>query len=328
MNRRTFLATLSLATLAAPLAAESQQAGNVPRIGHLFVLPWSVTEHLREAFRQGLRELGYVEGQDIVIEFRSAEGRVERLPDLVAELVRLKVDVIVAAPDVSIEAARQATRTIPIVMAVSFDPVGVGFVASLARPGGNITGLSTLGTELITKRLELLKEVIPKLSRVAVLWEADNPSSAVHLREIQVTAPALGVQLQSLSLRGPNPDLESSFRAAMSERASALITVAGPLTFGHRTRIVDLAAKSRLPTLYDVREFVEAGGLFAYGASLPDMHRRAAYYVNKILKGAKPGDLPVEQPTQFEFVINLKTAKALGLTIPQTLLLRANQVIE
>src|SRR3989454_1324064 len=225
MNRRTFLATLSLATRAAPLAAESPRAGNVPRIGHLFVLPWSVTEHLREAFRQGLRELGYVEGQDIVIEFRSAEGRPERLPDLAAELVRLKVDVIVAAPDVSIQAAKQATRTIPIIMAISFDPVAAGFVTSLARPGGNITGLSALSLDLIGKRLELLKELVPKLSRVAVFWDAEHPSQAAHLREMQIAAGALGLQLQYLPVRGRSPDLESIFRAAIAERAGALIAV-------------------------------------------------------------------------------------------------------
>ena len=323
-----FVVMLALPLLMAPLAAEAQPAG-VRRVGYLLLQPSSLTTHLREAFRHGLCELGYVEGQNIVIEFRDADGRIERLPELVAELVRLNVDVIVAAPDVSIQAAQQATRTIPIVMAVSLDdPVERGFVASLARPGGNITGLSALQQALLGKRLELLKEVVPQLSRVAVLWTEDMWSQAAHARALEVAAGALGVALHFLSLRGPNPDFESAFRAATSDGASALITVAGPVSFAHRARIVDLAAKSHLPGLYEAREFVEAGGLVAYGASLPDMHRRAAVYVDKILKGTKPADLPVEQPTKFNLVINLKTAKALGITMPPSLLLLADEVIQ
>jgi putative ABC transport system substrate-binding protein len=327
-RRWALVVTLALAFLLAPLAGEAQQTTNVPRIGHLFLQPWSVTGHLRDAFRQGLRELGYVEGQNIVIEFRNAEGRLERLPALAAELVGLKVNVIVAAPEVCIQAAKQATRTIPIVMALSDDPVARGFVASLARPGGNITGLSSLAPELAGKRLQLLREVIPTLSRVAALSEADSPSQPAALREMEAAARALGVQLQSLLVRGPTPDFESAFRAAMSGHASALVNIGGPLAFSHRTRIVDLAAKNRLPVIYGPREYVNVGGLMSYGAALSDLHRRAATYVDKILKGAKPADLPVEQPTKFELAINLKTAKALGLTIPASVLLRADHVID
>ncbi len=329
MDRRTFVGLVSGGLLAVPLAPGTQLMAKVPWVGHLSLPPSSATTHLREAFRRGLRELGYVAGENIVIEFRDADGKIDRLPELAAELVRRKVDVIVAAPDVAIQAAKQATTTIPIVMAVSLDdPVERGFVASLARPGGNITGLSALHQELVGKRLELLKEAVPKLSQVAVFWDANNPSQAAHLRAMEVAALGLGVQLQSLPLRGPGPDFENAFRAATNGRASAFITVSGPLTFAHRARIIDLAAKSHLPGLYEVSEFVEAGGLMAYGASLPDMHRRSAAYVDKILKGAKPADLPVEQPTKLELVINLKTAKALGLTIPQSLLLRADEVVQ
>jgi putative ABC transport system substrate-binding protein len=311
---------LALPLLVAPLAAEAQAAG-VHRVGYLLALPSSATTHLREAFRHGLRELGYVEGHNIVIEFRNADG-IEQLPALATELVRLNVDVIVAAPDVSIQAAKEATRTIPIVMAVSLDdPVERGFVASLARPGGNITGLSSLQQALLGKSLEILKEVVPKLSRVAVLWTADSPSQAAQVRALEVAAGALGVALQFLSLRGPNPDFERALRAATRDGASALLSVAGPMSFEHRARIVDLTAQSHLPGLHEVREFVEAGGLMAYGPSLSAMHRRAASYVDRILKGTKPADLPVEQPTKFELVINLKTAKALGITVPPSLLL-------
>jgi putative ABC transport system substrate-binding protein len=323
-----WIMTLTLSLLATPRAAEAPPGG-VPRVGYLLPVPSSATTHLQEAFRQGLHELGYVEGHNIVLEVRHADGRLDWLPELAAELVRLNVDVIVAAPDVSIQAAQDATKTIPIVMAVSLDdPVEGGFVASLARPGGNITGLSSLRQALLGKRLEILKEVVPQLSRVAVLWTADSPSQAAQVRALEGAAGALGVDLQFLALRGPTPDFERAFRAATRDGASALITVSGPASFGHRARIVDLAAKSHLPGLYEAREFVEAGGLVAYGASFPDMHRRAALYVHKILQGAKPGDLPVEQPTKFELVINLKTAEAMGLTIPPLLLFQADEVIK
>jgi len=280
-----------------------------------------------EAFRQGLRELGYTEGQHLVIETRHAAMRPALLPDLAANLVLSKVDVIVAAGDPAIYAARHATSTIPIVMVAGADPVGSGLVASLARPGGNLTGSSALSPELSGKRLQLLTEALPGVSRVAVLWNPADPAKALDVRETQAAGQALGVQLQLLEVRGPE-EFESAFAAMTRDRAEALITLGDPLTVSHRMRIVDLAAKSRLPTMYDVREFVEAGGLMAYGPSLPDLFRRAAAYVDKILKGAKPGTLPVEQPMKFELIINLKTAKALGLTIPQSVLFLADQVIQ
>ncbi len=321
------LALVSPIILAAPLAPEAQQPVRVPRIGILWLNPLPPTAHLVEAFRQGLRERGYVEGQNIAIEFRSAEGRLDRLPDLANELVRLNVDLILTGTTLGIQAARQATSTIPIVMGISVDPVREGFVASLARPGGNITGLSLLSPEIAGKRLQLLKEVVPKISRVAILWNADYTSSALLFREVEAAAPGVGVQLQSLEWRGPN-GFEKAFQAATRGRAGGLIFLDDPLTFRHRTRIVGLEAKSRLPTMHSDREFAEAGALMAYGANIADMYRRSATYVDKILKGAKPGDLPVEQPTKFELVVNLKTAKALGLTIPPSLLARADEVIQ
>jgi putative ABC transport system substrate-binding protein len=329
--RRIGLAVVLAASLVlAPLATVGQQykSGSVPRIGYLFLQPWSATAHLRDAFRQGLRELGYVEDQNIAIDFRNAEGRPERLVDLATELVRLNVDVIVAAPEASIEAARHATRTIPIIMAVSFDPIARGFVASLARPGGSITGLSSVSPELTGKRLELLREMVPKLSKVAVLWDAESPRDSDQLREMEVAARALRVRLESISLSGPGPDFERAVQTSRGGGAEALIAVDSARAFGQRVQIAAVAAKNRLPALAGFREFAQAGGLMAYGASLPDMHRRAATYVDKVLKGAKPADLPVEQPTKFELVINLKTAKALGLTIPPSVLGRADQVIE
>jgi ABC-type uncharacterized transport system substrate-binding protein len=322
------LVILALSLTLAPLAVEAQQPGTgVPQVGILFPNPLSATSHLLEAFRQGLRELGYVEGQNIALEFRSAEGREERLPDLAAELVRLKVAVILTGTGPGIRAAKRATQTIPVVMGNGGDPVAGGFVVSLARPGGNITGLTNMYAELIGKRLELLKEVVPKTSRVAVLLNADN-APAVLFRDQEVAARTLGIRFQILEVRGPTPDLVNAFQAATREGAGALIVLDDPLTFSHRTQIVRHAAESRLPASYGFREFVEAGGLMAYGASIPHMYRRAATYVDKILNGAKPGDLPVEQPTKFELVINLKTAKALGLTIPPSVLGRADQIIE
>jgi len=329
--RRIGLALVLAVSLAVYLGdgqAQSDKAKNIPRVGYLFLQPFSASSHLRDAFRQGLREQGYVEGQNVAIDFRNAEGKPERLLDLAAELVRLKVDVIVAAPEASVYAAQRATKTIPIVMAVSFDPVGRGFVASLAHPEGNVTGLSTVAPELTGKRLELLKEMVPKLSKVAVLWDAESPSEADQLKEMEIAARTLRVRLQSLPLTGPSPDFESALQNVKDAGSDALVAVDSTRAFGQRVRIADVAIKKRLPTLAGFREFAEAGGVMTYGASLPDMHRRAAIFVGKILKGAKPGDLPVEQPTKFELVINLKTAKALGLTVPQTLLLRADQVIE
>jgi putative tryptophan/tyrosine transport system substrate-binding protein len=328
MNRRAFVTGLG-AVLAVPLAADAQQGGKVPRIGFLSLTSPSDRPPLRDAFRQGLRELGWVEGQNIVIDYRYAEGRVDRLPDLAAELVRLKVDLIVSWGTQGVTAAKNATETIPIVMIAVRDPVGIGLIASLARPGGNVTGVSGgAGLEIVfAKQLELLKETVPKIRRVAIL---SNPTNAYHqlaIREVNVAARSLGVQLQLLEARGPN-EFDGAFAAMAKERVGALLVLSDAMLNSHRTRLADLAARSRLPAAYGVRESVEAGGLMSYGPSFLDLHRRAATYVDKILKGAKPADLPVEQPTKFELVINLKTAKALGLTIPQSVLERADQVLE
>ena len=320
-------AALALVVLAAPLAAEAQAPAKFPRIGYLNVLSPTDNAHTLEAFRQGLRELGYVEGQNIAIEYRFAEGRPERLPALAAELVRLKVDVIVTGPPPAPEAAKQATSTIPIVFAVTGDPVAEGLVASVARPGGNITGLASISGELVGKQLELLKEVAPKISRVAVLQNPSNNAHPAVLRQADGAARTLGLQLHILQARTP-AEVEAAFAAMRRQRAGGVLVLRDPLFFAQRTQIVALAAKSRLPAVYGNREHAEAGGLMAYGANAPLMFRRAATYVDKILKGAKPADLPVEQPTRFELVINLKTAKALGLTIPQAVLVRADQVIQ
>jgi putative ABC transport system substrate-binding protein len=307
-------------------SVDAQQSAKVYRIGILFPGSISPRMHLVEAFRQGLGELGYLEGHNFALVIRSAEKSPDQLPDLAAELVRLKVDVIVTGGPSPIQAAQQATRTIPLVMAGHPDPVAGGLVAGLARPGGNITGLSiTAGLEIYGKRLELLKEIVPKVSRIAFLSNPTNPANALQAKETEVAARALGVQLQALEVRSPS-DIDSGIEGAIKARAGALLTLDSPLFNTHRTRIVDLAAKNRLPAMYGFREFVDAGGLMVYGASLPDLWRRAATYVDKILKGAKPADLPVEQPTKFELVINLK-AKQIGLTIPQSVLYRADKVI-
>jgi putative tryptophan/tyrosine transport system substrate-binding protein len=322
------VACLALGAMLSALTfpAEAQQAGKVPRIGILPPGPISERVHLWEAFRQGLRELGYVEGQNITLVFPSAEVTPERLPDLAAELVSLKVDVIVAAATVAVQAAKQATKTIPIVTPIINDSVETGLVASLARPGGNITGLTLISSQLSGKRLELLKEVVPRLSRVAVLSTPTAIGFPAQMTETKVAARALGVQLQPLEVRGSD-DFERVFQAATKEQAGALITLDDAFVFTHRTRIVKLAAKSRLPAIYGFREFVDAGGLMSYAANLSDMYRRAATYVDKILKGAKPADLPVEQPTKFEFIINLKAAKQIGLTVPPNMLARADKVM-
>ncbi len=323
-----FVVTLTLSLLVAPLTAEAQQATNVHRIGRLSAGSPTEPNPNLEAFRQGLRELGYVEGQNLIIESRYAEGSEERLPDLAAELVRLKVEVIVAGGSSTIRAAQHATRTIPIVMAVSYDPVGRGLVASLARPGGNTTGVSTLGTELPGKRLELLKETVPQSARVAVLA---NPAAGGYesvMHNLTGAAQALGLQLRVVELRSAE-ELDTAFATMTREGVDALIVVSDPaLMDGLRGRTVDLAATHRLPAMYSSRELVVAGGLMSYGPSLPDMFQRAAYYVDRILKGAKPADLPVEQPTKFELVLNLKTAKALGITFPPTLLIQADEVFQ
>ena len=323
------VAVLAVSLLAAPLAADAQQAGKVPRIGFLSLTSPSDRPPLLDAFRQRLRELGWVEGQNIVIDYRYAEGRVDRLPDLAAELVRLKVDLIVASVGTQgATAAKNATETIPIVMIAVRDPVGIGLIASLARPGGNVTGVSgSAGLEWVAKQLELLKETVPKIRRVAIL---SNPTNAYHqlaLREVDVAARALGVQLQFLEAQGPN-EFDGAFAAMAKESVGALLVLSDAMLNSHRTRLAELAARNRLPAAYGVRESVEAGGLMSYGPSFLDSFRRAATYVDKILKGAKPAELPVEQPTKFELVINMKAAKALGLTIPQSVLLRADHVIE
>ena len=327
MGIRTLAITLALGILATPIAAEAQVPAKVPRIGFLASYSPTNNAHFLEAFRQGLRELGYVDGQNIAIEYRFAEGRPERLPALAAELVRLKVDVIVTGGPPAPEAAKQATSTIPIVFTVTGDPVAEGLVASVARPGGNITGLASIAPELVGKQLELLKEVAPKVSRVAVLQNPSNHGHPPMLRQADGSARALGVQLHILTARTP-PEIEAAFAAMRSQRAGGVLILRDQLFLTQRTQIAALAAKSRLPAVYGNREYAEAGGLMAYGASTPHMYRRAATYVDKILKGAKPADLPVEQPMRFELVINLKTAKALGLTIPQSILIRADEVIQ
>ena len=306
--------------------AQAQQPTKVPRIGFLSAISPSAVAARIEAFRQGLRELGYVEGKNIVIEYRYAEGKPDRLSALAAELVRLKVDVIVTGGPAVNRPAKEATVTIPIVLGFDNDPVGNGFVASLARPGGNITGLSTHYPEISGKQLELLKEIIPKLSRVAVFGNSIQPGNPQALRETELAAGALGVQLQYLDVRGPE-DIETAFREAKKGRAEALLVLGNVVVTSHPKQFVEFAAKSRLPAIYWSPEFVEAGGLMTYSVSINDLFQRAATYVDKILKGAKPADLPVEQPKKFELVINLKTANQIGLTIPPNVLARADRVI-
>jgi putative ABC transport system substrate-binding protein len=328
MERRAFLGVIAGGILAAPIAGDAQEAGKIPRVGFLGPRTRADARPFSDAFLRGLRDLGWVDGKNIAIEYRFAEGRLDRLPDLAAELVRLKVDVILAGSTPPAMAAKNATRTIPIVMAVSADPVGIGLVASLARPGGNITGLSfDVDLTVITKELELLKEAVPRVRRVAVLSNPANQGNARAIRNVKVTAQSLGVQLQFLEARGPE-EFEGAFAAIAREGAGALLVVPDSVLGLHRVRLLDFAARRRLPAMYGLREYTEAGGLMSYAVDVRDSFRRAATYVDKILKGAKPGDLPIEQPTQFELVINLKTAKALGLTIPPSLLQRADQVIE
>ena len=328
MDRRLFLGTLACGLLAAPLAAEAQQTGKVYRVGFLSN-GWSTTSpQVVAAFRQGLRELAWVEGQNIVIEYRWAEGRSDRLPDLAAELVRLRVDVLVASAAAATRAAKEATTTIPIVSVAVQDPVALGSVQSLARPGGNITGPTlTGGLAIGGKQLELLKEIVPGVSRVAVLWNPSNPMLLQQLRDTQSAARSLNVQLQVVEARSPD-EFDRAFSRITRGRAEALLVSADPMFAAQGTRLANLAARNRLPAMYGLRRHVEAGGLIAYGANELDVWRRAATYVDKILKGAQPADLPMEQPTKFELIINLKTAKALGLTIPPSLLARADQVID
>jgi putative tryptophan/tyrosine transport system substrate-binding protein len=327
MSKNVFCLALSALLFAHSFPAEAQQPGKVPRIGYLMGTSFSVNSRRIEAIRQGLRELGYVEGKNIVVEWRAAEGKRDRVPALAAELVSLKVDVIVSDSATITRALKGATTTIPIVMTNDGDPVGQGFVASLARPGGNITGLSTLSPEISGKRLDLLKELVPKLSRMAVFGTSTSASNALELREVELAAGALKVNLQYFDVLGPQ-DIEAAFRAAVKERSDAvLMNVSGGIMSFQRKEIGELAIKSRLPVTYHRREYVEAGGLMSYGVNNLDLDRRAATYVDKILKGAKPADLPVEQPIKFEFIINLKAAKQIGLTIPPNVLARADKVI-
>src|SRR5262245_34436999 len=328
MNRKITVLTLCAMLLALCLPARAQQPKKIPRIGYLIGQSRSTAAVRIDPFRQGLRELGYVEGKNIVIDYRYAEEKLDRLPALASELVRLKVDVIVTSGPIPTRAAKEATSTIPIVMTQDSDPVGSGFVGSLARPGGTITGLSNLRPELSGKQLELLKEVIPKLSRVAVFGTSTHPGNAQILREVEFAAGGFGVKLQYLDVLTPK-DIETAFRAAGKGRAeAALMMVAGGVWVPHRTEIAELAVKNRLPAIHQYRSYVEAGGLMSYGVNFADLDRRAATYVDKILKGANPADLPVEQPTKFEFVINLKTSKQIGVTLPPNVLARADKVIK
>jgi len=316
-----------LGILAAPLAIQGQGPRNVPKIGYLVLSPLAEPPSAeRRAFLEGLRDLGYLVGQNLIIEYRSAAWNRELLPDLAAELVELKVEVIVVVPGAT-DAAREATKTIPIVVAAANDPAESGLVASLARPGGNVTGTAVSTLDLTGKRLQLIKEAFPKASRVAVLWSPAYEAASLQWKGTQAAARVLGVTLQALEVKDPR-DFPGAFSAMTRKRPDALLTFISPLTTAYRPIIVEFATKNRLPTMFAGREAVEAGGLMSYAPNVPDMFRRAAIYVDKILKGAKPGDLPIEQPTKFELVINLKTAKALGLTIPKSVLLQADQVIQ
>jgi len=327
MRKRFFGFALSTMLFALSLSADAQQPAKIPRIGFLSgrAEPTPANpDPTAAAFQQALRDLGYVEGKNILIEYRYAAGMQDRWPSLVAELVQLNVHVIVSPVGAAIRAAKQATKTIPIVMIITGDPVATGLIDSLARPGGNVTGLTRLTVDLSGKRLELLKEVVPKISRVGVLWD---PTGRASPKDYEAAARALKIQLQSLEVRGPNPDFEGVFQAAIKGRVSGLVTVRTGLNLVYRKQIADLAIKNRLPSMCEASEEVEAGGLMSYSADDDESYRRAATYVDKILKGAKPADLPVEQPMKFEFVINLKTAKQIGLTIPPNVLVRADKVI-
>lgn len=326
MRKKCLIPFLPTVLFAMVLNAGAQQPAKTPRIAYLAATARSTNPARVEAFRQGLRELGYVEGKNIIIEWRFADGKADRLPALAAELVRLKVDVIVSGGSTATRPAKNATSTIPIVMAQDNDPIANGFVTSLARPGGNITGLATLRSEVSGKRLELLKEIVPKLSRVAVLGSSTNPGNVESLKEVELAAAALGVQFQVVDVKGPR-DLDNGFEQAAKDRADAALVLAGPVFNVQRSHVVELAVKNRLRAIYDRRDFPEIGGLMSYGTNVVELDHRAAAYVDKILKGAKPAELPVEQPIKFEFVVNLKAAKQIGLTIPPNVLARADRVI-
>jgi putative ABC transport system substrate-binding protein len=328
MKRRTFMALVSGGLLAAPFVAEAQQPRKVHRIAYLGNSSAALESELVAAFRQGLRDLNYVEGQNVTIEYRWAESRYDRFPAFVAEAVQLKVDVIVTAGTPAILAAKDGTRTIPIVMAAIGDPIGAGVISSLAHPGGNVTGLTSMTFDIDGKRLELLKELVPGASRIAVLWNPTNPNNAVRMKEMRAAAKILHLTLEPLVGAANGEELDKGFAVIVATRAEALTMESDRALLAHRARIVDFASRRRLPALYPYREFVQAGGLASYEPSYPAMFRRAAAYVDKILKGAKPADLPVEQPTKFEFLINLKAAKALSLTIPPPLLRRADELIQ
>jgi putative ABC transport system substrate-binding protein len=325
-NRRSFISLLGGAA-AWPLAARAQQSGKIPRVGFMGNSTAALEANLVGPFRDGLRELGYQEGRNIVIEYRWAEGKYERFPALVGELLAVPVDVIVTAGTPASLAVKKATTSIPLVMVAVGDPVATGLVASLARPGGNITGLTSMSSEMEGKRLELLREVVSKISHVAVLWNASSPIQVIEQEEVRAAAQVLGMQILSLGVR-TQEEIEDALATIVRERPGALIVLADRLFLHHRRRIMDFAAQHRLPGVHAYRELVEAGGLMSYGPSYADMHRRAATYVGKILKGAKPAELPVERPTKFEMVINLKTAKAIGLDVPWFLQQRADEVIE
>jgi putative ABC transport system substrate-binding protein len=325
MDRRAFLAG-SAALLAAPLAAEAQPAGKVWKIGYLGNSNPTLSALSLDAFRQGLRELGWVEGQNVSIEYRWADGNLDRLPALASEFVRASVDVILVAGGAGVRAALQASRTVPIVSAITGDVVAAGFAASLARPGGRVTGLAVQFEDLASKQLQILKETVPKVVHIAILHHT-TPPNLVVLKASQAGAQALGLKARVFEIRDV-PDLEGAFRTAKANRADAMYVLPSPTFNQHRARLGELALKHRLPGIYETKEYVDAGGLMSYGPNFPDLFRRSASYVDRILKGAKPGDLPIEQPTKFELVINLKTAKALGLTIPPSVLARADQVIE
>jgi len=328
MSKKISCFALGAILFALCFSAEAQQPKKIARIGYIFGSTPAATAQNIEAFRQGMRELGYVEGKTFVLEIRYAEGRAERIAELARELVGLKLDVIVTGGDSAIPAVKRETHTIPIVMVSSSDPVGTGFVASLARPGGNVTGLSNMSPDLGGKRLELLREVVPGLSRVAFLWIPDVRGNLLDYKETEGAASSLGVQLQSVEVVRAE-DLDRAFSAVTKGRAQALIMpVASAVGFTNRGQIANFAERNRLPSVYGTREYVDSGGLMSYGPSLPDMHRRAATYVDKVLKRTKPADLPVEQPRKFELVINLKTAKRIGLTIPPNVLARADKVIK
>jgi putative tryptophan/tyrosine transport system substrate-binding protein len=328
MERRTFITAMAGGLLATPLTVEAQQPTKVYRIGLLeFSAPDPARQALWNAFRQRMRELGYVEGQNVVFEPRWAQDDDDRLSKLAVELVGLKMDLVVTAATVSALAAKRATSSIPIVMATGADPVAVGLVANLRQPGGNVTGMTTINSELAAKRLELIRIVVPRASRIAILWDDTGSAFRFSLGKTEAEAKRAGFTVQGVSVRGP-AEIEGAFATVVRGRAGALSIAPSPMFFSHRKRLAELAMKHRLPTVVGLREYAEAGGLVSYGADNSDMFRGAALYVDKILKGAKPADLPIEQPTKFELVINLKTAKALGLTIPQSLLGRADQVIQ